>query len=146
MKFISADLFINVMNEEVLRIESTTPEQVLANEHLSKEAQTTDLLLLVCNTYLPTPGQVLSIQEVRKFHNLMTTLEDTYKPQNDFVVISEEEMAVLLKICAWTLPRMSPVMLRNSDRLLNILEQAPNKKPAPVHQDIPVEEDANPQR
>ncbi len=129
MKFISADLYINVMNEEVLVIENSTPEQILSSEQISKEAQTTDLLLLVCNTYVPTPGQVLSIQEVRKFHNLLTTLEETYKPQGDFAVVSEEEMGVLLKICAWTLPRMAPVMLRNSDRLLSILEQAPSKKP-----------------
>ena len=141
MKFISADLFINVMNEEVLRIENTSPEQVLASEQVFKEAQTTDLLLLVCNTYVPMQGQVLTIQEVRKFNNLMTTLEDTYKPQNDFAVVSEEEMAVLLKICAWTLPRMSPVMLRNSDRLLSILETAPNKKPEEA-----TKESANTQR
>ncbi len=141
MKFISADLFINVMNGKVLVIENSTPEQVLSSEQVSKEAQTTDLLLLVCNNYLPMQGQVLTIQEVRKFHNLMSTLETTYKPQGDFAVVSEEEMAVLLKICAWTLPRMSPVMLRNSDRLLNILETAPSKKPEGI-----AEPSANTQR
>ncbi|KKM55241.1 hypothetical protein LCGC14_1552830, partial [marine sediment metagenome] len=42
MKYILASLFINVINNEVLRIEVSTPEQLLQQEQVFKEAQVSD--------------------------------------------------------------------------------------------------------
>ena len=139
MKYIQAAPYINIMNGEVLRVENSTPEQVLQSEQVFKEAQVPDVLLFICNNYTPAAGQVLTIQEVRKFNNLMTTLEKTYGPAG-WAAFSEEEIIVLIKICSWTLPRLNPVLLRNADRLLDILEKAPNAIPEQVA------EDANTQR
>lgn len=129
MKYVQAAPFINVMNNEVLRIENSTPEQVLSQEKLFKEARVCDVLALVCGAYIPMQGQVLTIQEVRKFHAIMDMVEGTYTPDY-WMVFSDEEMLILIKIVSWTLPRMSPVLLRNADHLLEILETAPSKDPA----------------
>ena len=141
MKYIQAAPFINIINEEVLRIENSTPEQVLASEQVYIEARITDVLLLICNAYIPAPQQTLSIQGVRKFNNVMTTLERKYGPDG-WMVFSEEELVVLEQICNWTIPRMAPVLLRNADRILSIIEQAPNAIPEQVAED----RDANTKR
>jgi len=129
VKYILASLFINVINNEVLRIEVSTPEQLLQQEQAFKEAQVSDMLLFICNSYIPAPGETLSIQEVRKYNNVMTTLEHKYKPI-EWMVFSEEELVLLQKVCAWTLPRMLSVMLRNADSLFVLLENAPSTMPA----------------
>lgn len=132
MKYIQNAPFINVITGETLQIEYSTPEEVLNQNRVFKEAYVTDVLLLVCNNYVPAPGQVLSIQEVRKFHSVMTTLESAEDHIQSWILFSEEELGVLIKICSWTLPRMAPVLLRNTDSLLEILETALEKIPEEV--------------
>ncbi len=131
MRYVQAAPFINVMNNEVLKIENTTPEQVLRQDQVSKEAQVSDILALVCGAYVPSPGEVLTIHQVRRFHSIMDIIEGTYTI-NDWMAFGEEEIAILIQLISWTLPRMAPVLLRNADNLLSLLESSPTKDPRPA--------------
>ena len=89
---------------------------------------TCEVLLGVLRAYEPMPqlNQMLNIQQLRIFNQVLDTLEGS--PDDNWYMIEDAHADVITRILEWTIPLMGAPIRRQCDVITNIITNAPHSR------------------
>ncbi len=97
-------------------------------EEESREATTSEVLLLVCKNYNPAQDEILSFDQIRHLNKFQDCLEDD-PDEDDYYHIKHEWTKTIELVIKWTVPKMGPAIRRQADGILHLITETPEEKP-----------------